>query len=396
MKKKVLFVINTMGRAGAERCLLHLLKAWEDEEYEISLFSVLGRGELFLEVPPFVRVLNESPKPESVFDKEARKSFAREILKGIIKRGVLFKNLFLILRLFLWQVKEKKVNMKRLCWKMVSDAAPFLEEEFDLAVGYIQGAATYYVVDHVKAKRKVVFLHNEYKLGGYCAALDRPYYEKADRIYCVSNHITEEAKEVFPTCKDKVETFYNFTDADWIKERAKEGTAPEMKKETGTLRLLTAARLESVKAFDVAIQAMALMKQKGIKAVWYVLGEGSLRHQLEKEIEDQGVQDCFFLLGARENPYPYMEACDVYLQETHFEGFCTSITEAVILGKRIVASDCRGNTEQLSYYGTGVLTKLDPASIVEGIQRALSEPAPAVDIMYRQNEELNRLKRQAE
>ncbi|MDE5907855.1 MAG: glycosyltransferase [Lachnospiraceae bacterium] len=396
MKKKVLFVINTMGRAGAERCLLHLLKAWEDEEYDISLFSVLGRGELFLEVPPFVRILNESPQAVSVFDQEARKSFAREIMKGMLRRGNFFKNFFSTLRLFLWQVKEKKINRKRLCWKLVSDAAPILEEEFDLAVGYIQGAATYYTLDHVKAKRKVVFLHNEYELSGYCHLVDRSYYEKADRIYCVSNHISEGMKEIFPTCEGKIETFYNFTDADWIKERAQEGTAPELKREAGGLCLLTAARLEHVKAFDVAIQTMALMKQKGMKAAWYVIGEGALHHQLEKEIKEAGVDDCFFLLGAKENPYPYMAACDIYLQETRFEGFCTAITEAVILGKKVVASDCGGNIEQLSYYGTGVLTKLDPESIVEGIQKAMQEPEMSVDIMCRQRKELERLKKEAE
>ncbi|GFI04083.1 N-acetylgalactosamine-N,N'-diacetylbacillosaminyl-diphospho-undecaprenol 4-alpha-N-acetylgalactosaminyltransferase [Lachnospiraceae bacterium] len=395
MRKKVLFVINTMGRAGAERCLLHLLKAWEDETYEISLFSVLGRGELFLEVPSFVRILNESPQAVSVFDYKARKNFAKEILKGLFRRGNLVRNFFITLRLFLWQVKEKKVSRKRLCWKLISDAAPHLAEEFDLAVGYIQGAATYYTLDHVKAKRKIVFLHNEYDLSGYCPLMDRPYYEKADRIYCVSNHITEELKKIFPTCEDKIETFYNFTDADWIRERAKEGTVPEIKRQEGVLCLLTAARLEYVKAFDVAIQTMALMKRKGIKAVWYVIGEGALHNQLEKEIKEEGVDDCFFLLGARENPYPYIAACDIYLQETRFEGFCTSITEAVILGKRVVASDCGGNAEQLSYYGTGILTKLEPQAIVEGIQRAVNEPEMTVDIMCRQRKALERLKGEA-
>ena len=64
MKKKVLFVINTMGRAGAERCLLHLLHAWKEEEYELSLFSVLEQGELFNEVPSHVRILNKAPKAD--------------------------------------------------------------------------------------------------------------------------------------------------------------------------------------------------------------------------------------------------------------------------------------------------------------------------------------------
>lgn len=396
MRKKVLFVINTMGRAGAERCLLHLLKTWEDGEYEISLFSVLGRGELFLEVPSFVRILNQSPETSTVFDGDARKAFIKAILKGMIKRGILFSSLFSMLRLYLWQVKHKKADIKKVCWKPASDTAPVIEEEFDLAVGYLQGAATYYVMDHVRAKKKVVFLHNEYEASGYCPWMDKEYYEKADKIFCVSNYIAEGLKKIFPTCGHKIETFYNFADAGWVKERAREGTAREMKKEPGTLCLLTAARLEPVKALDVAIQTMALMKRGGMKAVWYVLGDGSLHSHLEREIKEQGVEDCFFLLGAKENPYPYIAACDIYVQETHFEGFCTSITEAVILGKRIVASDCGGNREQLSFYGTGILTELTPQAILEGIKKAWQEDAPDVDITCRQSRELERLKKEAE
>lgn len=396
MRKKVLFVINTMGRAGAERCLLHLLKAWKEEEFEISLFSVIGRGELFLEVPSHVRILNESPCTDSVFDSKARKSFMKNIVRGALGKGIIFRELLPFVRLLFWQIKEKKLDLKKLCWKIVSDTAPVMEEEFDLAVGYLQGAATYYVMDHVKARKKVVFLHNEYEASGYCPVSDRPYYENTDKIYCVSDYISQGLKEIFPSCRNKVETFYNFADADWVKRRAAEGSAPEIQKRDGTICLLTAARLEYVKAFDVAIKAVAYMKEKGLKAVWYVIGDGSLHRQLEKEIREQGVEDCFFLLGQKENPYPYMAACDIYVQETRFEGFCTSITEAVLLGKRVVASDCGGNREQLTHYGTGVLTELTPCGIAEGIQRAWGEEALCVDIAGRQLQELERLKREAD
>ncbi len=396
MKKKILFVINTMGRAGAERCLLHLLKAWKEEEYEISLFSVLGRGELFEEVPGHVRILNEAPEVSTVFDRDARKSFVKDILKGMIKKRIFLRQIFPVLKLLAWQVKEKKTDIKKLCWKIVSDTAPEIEEEFDLAVGYLQGAATYYVMDHVKAKRKIVFLHNEYEASGYCPLSDRIYYEKADRIYCVSDYISEGLKKVFPSCKDKIETFYNFADADWVREKAEEDGALEMVRRPGRICLVTAARLEPVKAFDVAIQAMAFMKQKGILADWYVLGDGSLRHQLEKEIKEKHVEDCFFLLGQKENPYPYIAACDIYVQETRFEGFCTSITEAVILGRKVVASDCGGNREQLTYYGTGVLTQLNPQAIAEGIEKAWNTPQPKVDVACRQKQELIRLKKETE
>jgi len=398
LKKKVLFVINTMGRAGAERCLLHLLHAWKEEEYELSLFSVLEQGELFNEVPSHVRILNKAPKAASVLDEKARKSLGKQIIKGMIRKKIFFSSLPAMLKLFIWQVKNKKTDIKKLCWKPASDIAPVIDEEFDLAVGYLQGAATYYVMDHVNARKKAVFLHNDYKASGYCPVSDQLYYEKADKIYCVSGYIAQGLKKIFPFCKEKTEVFYNFTDEAWIKEKARQGKAVEMESEkggeedTGALKLLTAARLEPVKAIDIAIHAMALMKQRGMNVKWYVLGDGSLRRHLEKEIKMRDVGDCFFLLGQRENPYPYMAACDIYVQETRFEGFCTAITEAVVLGKKVVASDCAGNREQLSFYGTGVLTRLTPEAIAEGIEKAWKEEMSKADITSRQTQELFRLK----
>ena len=62
--KKVLFVINTMGRAGAERALLGLLRKLEDQPYEISLYVLLGQGELMDELPPAIRLLNSKYSTE--------------------------------------------------------------------------------------------------------------------------------------------------------------------------------------------------------------------------------------------------------------------------------------------------------------------------------------------
>ncbi|MDE6204384.1 MAG: hypothetical protein K2G19_13020, partial [Lachnospiraceae bacterium] len=60
----------------------------------------------------------------------------------------------------------------------------------------------------------------------------------------------------------------------------------------------------------------------------------------------------------------------------------------------VVASDCGSNREQLAFYGTGVITKLNPQAIAEGIERAWREEQPKVDVMERQKEELERLKRE--
>lgn len=380
MKKKILFVINTMGRAGAEKCLLSMLRYMDKQAYEISLFSVINRGELFLEVPEGVRLLNEHPCAESVMDKKAKRYLMKEILKGGLQNGYFIRNVRYLWKTIVYQRSHCGLDFKKLFFKLLADHAPRQEETYDLAVGYIQGAATYYVMEHVNAAKKVLFLHNEFLDSGYCPELEKRYYQRADAIFCVSQSIRNHFAEVYPQLADKMDVFYNLVNQEEIWEKARQEipgdpVLKEMKaqKQKGTLLLCTAARLEKVKAFDIAIPALAMVRNRGISVNWYVLGEGSEREELERLILEQHVSDCFFLLGAKENPYPYMSACDVYVQATRYEGFCTSISEAVILGKPVIASKCGGNIEQLLYYDTGMLVELTPEDLANAIIRIATD-----------------------
>ncbi|MBD5545130.1 MAG: glycosyltransferase [Lachnospiraceae bacterium] len=381
MKKKILFVINTMGRAGAEKCLLSMLKYMDMERYEISLFSVINRGEMFRHVPKGVKILNENPCVESVLDKKAKRELAKTIVRNGLKKGYFFKEIGYLWKMAFYQRKHAGLDFKKLFWKLLADHAPKQEEDFDLAVAYIQGAATYYVMDHVQAKKKIAFLHNEFIDSGYCPSLDEPYYEKADKIYCVSRSICEHFAKVYPGMAEKMDVFYNLLDTEEIKEKASktQDMLPlflqglKERKEKKQVLLLTAARLAPVKAYDLAVPALSIVRKKGYDVKWYVLGEGPEKENVERLIQEAGLEDSFFLLGVTDNPYPYMAACDIYVQATRYEGCCTSISEAVILQKPVIASDCDGNKEQLNRYETGILVKLTPEGIAEGIIKAAAD-----------------------
>lgn len=71
--KKVLFVINTLGGAGAEKALVELLKRFPREEYQIDLYVLLGQGELISQVPEYVKILNKDYSAESVLSKEGKR-----------------------------------------------------------------------------------------------------------------------------------------------------------------------------------------------------------------------------------------------------------------------------------------------------------------------------------
>ena len=79
--KKVLFVINTLGGAGAEKALLELLKKFPEKEYDVSLYVLLAQGELIHQIPEHVKVLNNSYSDASVLSKKGKHILNRQIFK---------------------------------------------------------------------------------------------------------------------------------------------------------------------------------------------------------------------------------------------------------------------------------------------------------------------------
>ena len=66
MKKKLLFVINTLSRAGAEAALIELLGKIDGGKYEIYLYVITGQGELRDRIPGHVKLLNPTFSTQSV------------------------------------------------------------------------------------------------------------------------------------------------------------------------------------------------------------------------------------------------------------------------------------------------------------------------------------------
>ena len=368
-KKKVLFVINTLGCAGAEKALLELLKEFPKEEYEVSLYVLLNQGELISQIPQYVKVLNQNYSDVSVLSKEGKKVLNRQIFCRLFQKGAVFKNIPYLLKGLMRMIKCKKVYPDKLLWRVMSDGGMKSEDTYDLAVAYLEGGSTYYVHDHVNAKRKIAFLHVDYTHAGYTRKLDKNCYQDFDRIFTVSEEVRNSLERVYPECKERIMVFPNLIDQKGIREKAKEKGG--FSDEYDGWRLLTVGRLTSQKAYEIAIDAMKLLKEKGVQARWYVLGEGELREVLQRQINRLGLEKDFLLLGAVENPYPYYAQCDLYVHATRFEGKSIAVQEAKILGCPILVSDCNGNREQVKDGVDGSVCALTPESVSTKIEELL-------------------------
>ena len=370
--KKVLFVINTLGGAGAERALLELLKRFTPDQYEVDLYILLEQGELISQVPEYVNILNRDYTAESVLSAEGKKKLNKKVFMRLFTHGAFFKNIPYLIKNAVAMLGRKKIYADKLLWRVMSDSGMKLNKSYDMAVAYLEGGSAYYVADHVNAKKKAAFVHIAYGNSGYTREMDRDCYEKMDQIFTVSQETRRHFLEFYPEYEKKLQVFHNILDTDRI---AREAQLPGVFSDSYTgIRILTVGRLAYQKAYDIAIPAMKKIREDGYEARWYVLGEGSERNALEKQIAELGLQEDFQLPGAKENLFPYYAQCDLYVHATRFEGKSIAIQEAQTLGCAVIASDCAGNREQIVDGEDGLLCTLTPEGIAEKVEELLDDP----------------------
>ena len=363
--KKVLFVINTLGCAGAETALIELLKSLDEKEYELSLYVLMGQGEMIDKIPENVKLLNDHYCKDSVLSKQGKQAMMKTVWRSFWGNGNVFGKFAYIVRTFSAMRRTGKFQPDKILWRVISDGSQRFEETYDLAVAYLEGGSTYYVADHVKAKKKAAFIHIDYESSGYTKGMDRNCFDKMDRIFTVSDEVKKQFLNVYPKYQDKVKVFHNIINQDEIRRKAEEETGFE--DHFDGVRLLTVGRLTYQKAYDIAIDAMKLIKDRGYKVRWYILGEGSERPALEKKVKELGLEKEFLMPGAASDPFPYYKQADIYVHATRFEGKSIAIQEAQTLGCAIIASDCNGNREQIVQGKDGLLCQLDPESIAEAV-----------------------------
>ncbi len=362
--KRLLFVINTLSKAGAEVALIELIKRLSgDDSYQIDVYVMCNQGELIL--PEGVNLLNDKFNSTSVLSAEGRKALRKTVLISCFKHFSLIKNLPYLFANLLQMLCKKRVQADKLLWRIISDGSDYFSQEYDLAVAFIEGASTYYVADHIKAKAKAAFVHIDYKLAGYTNKLDKNCYSCFNKIFAVSGEVKDAFVDVYPNHKDKTFVFHNILDTENILAKADE--AGGFADDFDGIRILTVGRLVHQKAYDISINAMKILKEAHVNARWYVIGEGDLRQELSRQISSSGLSEDFVLLGAIDNPYPYFAKADIYAHLSRYEGKSIALQEAQILGLAIIASDCSGNREQINNGVDGILVPLEPKSIAEGL-----------------------------
>ena len=364
MKKRVLFVIDSLHSGGAEKSLVSLLNLFDYENYEVDLLT-FKEGGLYASLLPKNVILINVP---DIFNR------MKVSILDLIKRKDFKFALWRVNTSITLRYKAKVTKIKhgaQLMWTRLNNVIPKLEKEYDIAIAYSQGTPTYYVVEKVVAKKKLCWVNIDYRFAGYNREFDFKYYEKFNNIVAVSNMCTDVLKDVFPEFKDKIITIYDIISENLINNMASEGKG--FVDNYKGIRILTIGRLVYQKGYEYAIEAAKYLKDKNIDFIWYVIGEGNLRSELEKMVIEYNLQDNFKFLGIFTNPYPFIRECDIYCQPSRFEGFGLAIAEARILNKPIVATNFDIVYDQIRDGENGLISEMNGYSVSKNIERLIEE-----------------------
>ena len=98
------------------------------------------------------------------------------------------------------------------------------------------------------------------------------------------------------------------------------------------------------------------------------------KKQIRKRICETGMKQYVKILGKKENPYPYIRACDVYVQPSRYEGNCVAVREAQMLGKPVIITGYPTAESQLRNGIDGIIVPLENRACGEKISEILREP----------------------
>lgn len=373
-KKHILFVIDSLHCAGAEKSLTTLLSLIDYSKYSVDL-QLFGYGGALEELLPKEVNLLKSLKYTSFCDLSIKSAIGYSI------KNFDYKMLLARLKFTLAIRKEKYSNAQkaRVFWEKVSNVVEKNEKEYDIAISYAQGVPTFYVADKIKAKKKYAWVNVSYRLKDEDKRFQEKYYDKYNNIISVSDSAKDVFLETFPKYTDKLKIIYDINDGNFISKMADSGQGYDDNFEG--LRILTVGRLANQKGYDIALEACKMLKEIGINFRWYSLGIGPLKDEIEKYISDNNLQDNFKLLGVKANPYPYIKNCDIYVQTSKFEGFGLAIAEARMLNKPIVTTRFDAVYNQMIDRKNGLVVDMNAEGVAKGILELINDKGLNDDIV---------------
>lgn len=369
MKPSILIFSQAMELGGVERSLLGSLDSIDYDRYDVDLFLMRHNGELMSYLNPKAKLLPEIPQYASLAVPMASliKSGQFGVLCGRLQGKFAAQR-------FDKQHLNDKPSVAALTYshKYTLRSMPQISDKtYDLAISFL--TPHYFARERVKAKKYAAWIHTDYTALSFDRDTELAMWGKYDAICSVSEQASKSFQTAFPELAGKVQTIENVLPRELICRQAEESQT-DMPSD-GSIVLLSVGRFCDAKNFDNVPDICRHIVADDLDVKWYLIGYGGDELLIRQKIAEAGMQARVIILGKKDNPYPYMRACDLYVQPSRYEGKAVTVREAQLLGKPVVITDYATSGSQLEDGVDGVIVPMDNAGCAAGIAALLRDPA---------------------
>lgn len=370
LKKNIIINIHYLEIGGAETSLIGLLHSIKPEDFKVDLLINDPRGELMKYIPKWVNVL-KAPEDYSMIERPMKET----VKKGYLK--IATARLWAKYKYGKYVRKNHPKNGDAIfgyVGKYVTKVLPPLKNlgEYDVAISYVTPHNI--VAEKINAKKKIAWIHTDYSQINVNPELELPVWNSFDRIVSISSDVTKTFLKKFPSLKEKIIEVENFIPKSLIKKRADEFEANEMKIRHTEIYILTIGRYSWQKRLEDIPRIAKILKDSKVKFRWFIIGYGSqdMFNRIKLNIDNFGVKDEVILLGKKENPYPYIKSCDIYVQPSRYEGKSITVREAQLLGKPVVITDYPTAKSQIKDGVDGFIGPYETVQFAEYLKNFIS------------------------
>ena len=355
-KKRLLIVAHHLTIGGVQKSLISALKAIDYEKFDVTLYLRKNRTDLLQFVDERVNVIINDDKTRYY-----RKPYAVVLQILIAIFGALGK-----------KTEAEKINKKLSDYIIKSQMEYeknkfFSSSKYDIAIAYVHGYPALFTAECVSAVEKCVFFHTSVD---ELHEVHERIIGKFDKIVAIHAEQKALIKQWYPEIADRTTIVENYCDQALIEDQSKEFTVEKPENKTV---LCSCGRFSNVKGFDLAVEAAKILKEKQVQFLWFFVGDGPERARLEKLIEKYDLQEYIKLTGMQKNPYPYMNACDIYVQPSYQEAMPLTLIEAKRLNKPMITTATVGGRKLVADGVDGFICDTDAKSIAAVVENLIKD-----------------------
>lgn len=342
-KKKVLFMIGTLLEGEAARVLVNIVKYINRDKFDVTVQTINDTGIYIDEIKKYA-------KYKTIFKTIAH---SQEELNFLTAHYEYLRSL----------------SLEEFCRVVIN-------EKYDVEIAFLEDQSTQFIAYSPNQQaKKIGWIHNDSSANNnvqscFQSEVERvECYQRFNEIVCVSERVKEDFKNRFKNF-EKALVIYNSLDSDKIaKQIDQQIDDVEMNHK---FKIVSVGSLQPRKGYDRLLKIHKQLMNEGFDYELWIIGDGEQKEELEQFILENKLESSVKLLGVKENPYKYINCCDLFICSSRTEENSLVIKEAFILGIPVLSTNFLGSAELLSDGEYGILVENSSLGIYVGLKKILS------------------------